>query len=252
VGLGADLSAEALAAALPDRPIRTYPAVLSTEADALAWARAGAPSGALVAAAYQASPRGRGGLPWEVSTKGATAFSLVLRPGLPLEREGWLYTIAVLGLSDAMGADCAVEWPDGVYRDERRVGAVGVQSELGPGCVEWAVVNVMLGDVVPPRAPLVARAAEAIEARSRASSIEVLAAYTARCRTLGRRLRARLIPLGPGGPEVSGRAVAVRRDGALAFETAEGRRMAVRPQNLGSLDEPPLEDRSLDVRLSGG
>ena len=63
MALGDDLSAEALAAVLPGRPIRAYPALLSTEADALAWARAGAPSGALVAAAYQAAPRCRAGLP---------------------------------------------------------------------------------------------------------------------------------------------------------------------------------------------
>src|SRR5207244_3643314 len=34
-----DLTVEAVAAALPDRPLRVYPALLSTEADALAWAR---------------------------------------------------------------------------------------------------------------------------------------------------------------------------------------------------------------------
>ncbi len=252
MALGADLSAESLAETLPGRPIRTYPAVLSTEADALAWARAGAPSGALVVAAYQASPRGRAGLPWNVSLEGATAFSLVLRPGLPVEREGWLYTVAVSGLSDAMGADCAIEWPDEVHRGDGRVGAVGIQTELGPGQVEWAVVNVLLCEAAPPRAPLIARVAKAIERRTRASSIEVLAAYTARCRTLGRLLRARLIPLGPGGPEVSGRAVAAKRDGALVFETAKGSRVAVRPQHLGLLDEPPLEDTSLEIRLSGG
>ncbi|HWH34036.1 MAG TPA: hypothetical protein VNT56_01805 [Acidimicrobiales bacterium] len=54
-----DLSAGVLAAALPDRPLRSYPAPLSTEADALAWARAGAPVGAVVVADYQAAPRGR-------------------------------------------------------------------------------------------------------------------------------------------------------------------------------------------------
>ena len=252
MALGDDLSAEALAAALPGRPIRAYPAVLSTEADALAWARAGAPSGALAAAAYQAAPRGRAGLPWEVSADGATAFSLILRPGLSDEREGWLYTLAASGLADAMGEGCAIEWPDEVHRGERRVGAVGVQTELAPGRVNWGVVNVLLAEAAPPRAELIARVVEAIEARCRAPSREVVADYTARCRTLGRSLRARLIPLGPGGPEVSGRAAAALKDGALVFETAKGSRVAVRPQNLGLLDEPPLDDTSLEIRSSGG
>ncbi|MDQ4130536.1 MAG: hypothetical protein M3133_06040, partial [Actinomycetota bacterium] len=77
---------------MPGRPVRTYPAILSTSADAFAWARAGAPEGALVVADYQAAPRGRAGLPWEVRPGEGLGFSLVLRPELPPEREGWLYT----------------------------------------------------------------------------------------------------------------------------------------------------------------
>ncbi len=250
--LGADLSAEAVAEALPGRPIRAYRAVLSTEADALAWAREGAPSGAVVVAAYQAAPRGRAGLPWEVSPDGAMAFSIVLRPGLADEREGWLYTLAATGLADALGDDCTIEWPDEVDRGGSRLGAVGVQSDLGPGRVNWAVVSVLVIDAAPPRAALVGRVVKAIEARCRAPSGDVLADYMARCRTLGRSLCARLIPLGPGGPEVSGRAVAALKDGALVFETAKGNRVAVRPQNLGLLEEPPSDDTSPEMRSSSG
>lgn len=246
-----DLSPSALAAALPGRPVRAYPAALSTEADALAWARAGAPSGALVCAAYQAAPRGRAGLPWEVAADGATAFSLVLRPGLTDEREGWLYTLATSGLAEAFGPGAVIEWPDEVHEGGARLGAVGVQAEIGPGQVHWAVVNVLLAAALPPRAAVIARVVEAIEARLRAPSREVVADYTARCRTLGRTVRARLIPLGPGGPAVEGRAVAALKDGALVLETAKGNRVAVRPQNLGLLDEPPFEDSSLEIRPSG-
>jgi len=239
VAVAQDLSAEALAAVLPGRPVRAYPAVLSTEADALAWARAGAPSGALVAAGYQAAARGRAGLPWEVAPGGATAFSLVLRPGLADQREGWLYTVATAGLADALGEGCEIAWPDEVHREGARAGAVGVQAHLGPGRVEWAVVNVLLAEAAPPRAALVARVVEGIEVACGAPSGEVLAAHAERCRTLGRALRARLIPLGPGGPEVVGRAVATRKDGALVLEGATGERVAVRPQALGRLDELP-------------
>ena len=252
MALGDDLSAEALAEELPGRPIRAYRAVLSTEADALAWARAGAPSGALVTAGYQAAPRGRAGLPWEVSPERATAFSLVLRPGLAIEREGWLYTLAVSGLADAADADCAIESPDEGHRGDARMGAVGPQARLAPTRVAWAVVSVLLCEAEPPRAALVARVVEAIEARCRAPSGEVSADYAARCRTLGRSVRARLIPLGPGGPEVTGKAVAVLKDGALVLETANGNRVAVRPQNLGLLEEPPLDDTPLEIRSSGG
>lgn len=252
MALAADLSPEALARELPGRPIRAYPAVLSTEADALAWARAGAPQGALVAAGYQAAPRGRAGLPWEVSPDQATAFSLILRPSLALEREGWLYTLAVSGVADAADGHCAIEWPDEVHRGDTRVGAVGVQAELTPSRVSWAVISVLLCEATPPRAGQVARVVEAIEARSRAPSGQVIADYTARCRTLGRSVRARLIPLGPRGPEVTGNAAAVLKDGALVLETAKGSRVAVRPQNLGLLDDPPLDDPAVEIRPSGG
>src|SRR5919109_1184709 len=130
--VAADLSADSLAAALPGRAVRTYPALLSTEADALAWARSGAPAGALVVADYQASPRGRAGLEWRVRPGGDLAFSLVLRPDLPAEREGWLYRVAASGLADVAGEEATIQWPDEVRRGETRGAGVGIHVELGP------------------------------------------------------------------------------------------------------------------------
>src|SRR5207253_2419030 len=83
-----DLSPEALAQVIPGRAFRAYPAMLSTESEAAAWARAGAPEGAFVVAGYQASPRGRAGISWQVDHHHDLAFSLILRPQLPALREG--------------------------------------------------------------------------------------------------------------------------------------------------------------------
>jgi BirA family biotin operon repressor/biotin-[acetyl-CoA-carboxylase] ligase len=236
VELAEDLLPERLAELLPGRPIRTYPALLSTQADALGWARADAPEGALVVADYQASPRGRSGLEWTVRAGADLAFSLVLRPRLPPEREGWLYTVALSGLADALGRGTTVEWPDEARRSGVRAGAVGVHVELGPQRTEWAVVNVLALDTPPPRARLLARTVEAIERRYRSPTAKVLADYLRRCETVGRSVRARMIPLGPGGAEISGKAVTALPDGALVLETAAGRRVAVRPQHLGLLE----------------
>lgn len=227
---------EALAAVLADRPLRFYPALLSTEADALAWARAGAAQGSVVAAGYQASPRGRGGFEWDVGD--GLAFSLVLRPRprVPAAREGWVYTIAVSGLADALGEGATIEWPDEVRSDGARAGAVGAHVEVGSLGVEWAVVNVLIHESDPA---LVGRIVEAIEARLAEASAPVLAAYLRRCDTIGRSVVARLIPLGPGGPEARGIAVSSSVDGSLVLETPEGRRLAVPPQSLGVL-EPAL------------
>jgi BirA family biotin operon repressor/biotin-[acetyl-CoA-carboxylase] ligase len=225
--MAGDLSAQALARLLPDRPLRSYPALLSTEADALAWARAGAPEGAVVVADYQASPRGRGGLPWTVRAGAALGFSLVLRPHLARSREGWMYTVASSGVADALGAEATIEWPDAVHVAGGPAGAVGVHVELGPTATAWAVVNALIGEPAAPRGPLLAR---------------VLADYVARCDTLGRTVRARLLPLGPGGAEVAGRAARCLNDGALVIETPAGERIAVTPHSLGLLEAARGDD----------
>lgn len=234
-----DLAPGVLADELGDRPVRTYPALLSTEADATAWARAGGPAGCLVVSDYQASPRGRSGLPWQVQPGRGLGFSLLLRPELTAEREGWSYVAASLALAEVLaGADAATEWPDTV-RDAgtgARLAAIGAEAQLAPGRTRWVVVTVLVDDVLPPRAPLLRRAVSAIEDRVAAPPQEVLTAYRARCSTLGRPLRALMIPMGPGGPQVSGTAVDVVDDGALVLLTRSGRRVAVRPQNLGVLE----------------
>lgn len=222
--------------ALAGRPFRFYPALLSTEADARAWARAGAPHGAVVAAGYQASPRGRAGLEWEVGD--GLAFSLVLRPSprLPAAREGWLYIAALSGLADALGGDVRLEWPDEVRLAGASAGAIGVHVELGPLGVDWAVANILARTAEPAVVP---RIVEAIEARLAEPTAVVLAAYLRRCATIGRDVRARLIPLGPAGPEATGKAVGASVDGALVLETTDGRRLRVLPQSLGRLEPLP-------------
>lgn len=245
MGLTDDLSGGALAAALGDRPVRAYPAVLSTEATAMAWARKQAPSGAVVVADYQASPRGRGGLPWTVRQGTGLGFTLLLRPDLPPEREGWPYVAALLALHDVVGTrGASLVWPDTVCGPEGAVMAqLGVYVELGPARTEWLSVTVLVERAQPPRAGLLARLVQAVERRMAAPAEEVLVEYLTLCTTLGRPRRARLIPMGPGGPEVTGDAVDVLADGALVLLTARGNRVAVPPQNLGLLEDPaaPVE-----------
>ncbi len=236
-----DLSAPELAAALGSRSVRAYPALLSTEAAAMAWARAGAPSGSVVVADYQASPRGRGGLPWTVRPGHGLGFTLLLRPDLAPEREGWPYVAALLALHDVVGTeDSGIAWPDGVHATSGEVLArLGVYVELGPMRTEWVTVTVLVEDARPPRAALLAELVDAVDNRLAQPAEQVLADYLPRCTALGQRLLARLIPMGPGGPEVLGEAVDVLPDGALVLLTARGNRVAVPPHNLGLLEQPP-------------
>lgn len=237
MGIADDLSGEALAEAMPQRPVRSYPAVVSTEAVALAWAREGAAHGSVIVAGYQASPRGRAGLPWELTPDAGVAFSLVLRPELPAAREGWIYAAAVCGLADVAGQEAEITWPDEVHRAGTRTGAVGTWVELDAEGISWVVLNVLVPDVLPPRAPVVADVVAAIETRVDTAAVDVLADYRPRCATIGRTVRARMIPMGPAGPRVEGVAADVLADGSLSIRTERGNRVAVRPQNLGLLDD---------------
>jgi BirA family biotin operon repressor/biotin-[acetyl-CoA-carboxylase] ligase len=234
-----DLRPEVLADVLGERPVRSYPALLATGPDAAAWARANGPHGAVVVADYQASPRGRAGIEWMTAPGLGLGFSLLLRPqGLPSEREGWLYPVVTTALSDVLGPDTGVEWPDTVVASGRRVAATGVQVESGASAlVRWVVATVLVDAAEPPRAPLLATLLSAVEGRLADGADEVLARARERCATVGRRVRARLIPMGPDGVEVVGEAVDLRPDGSLVIVDASGRRIAVPPQVLGRLDD---------------
>lgn len=234
-----DLDSEHLALLLAERPFRAYPALLSTESDAAAWARSGAPSGAVVVADYQASPRGRGGLPWTVQPGRGLGFSLVTHPDLPAEREGWPYVAASLAVAEALG-DTRLDWPDTVLgtTDLGPLAQLGVYADPGSDGVAWATVTVLVGAAMPPRGPLLAVLLDRIEERLLDDPDRVLESFRGRCVTLGRQVRARLIPMGPSGPEVVGEAVDVLADGALVIRTERGSRVAVPPQNLGLLEDP--------------
>jgi BirA family biotin operon repressor/biotin-[acetyl-CoA-carboxylase] ligase len=235
-GTAADLDRVVLERALPGRPVRSYPALLSTDADAQAWARAGADAGAVVVADYQASPRGRGGLSWTTQPGVGLGFSMVLRPPLPSAREGWLYVLVGRALLDVLPPSASVSWPDEVHSAERPLARFGILAEPGLREVRWAVATVLIEEVTPPRAPLLARVVAAIEGRLGQEPAAILAEYQPRCVTLGQHLRARMIPLGPAGTVVTGQAIDVLSDGSLILHTERGHRVAIRPQNLGLLE----------------
>lgn len=230
------MSAEAdIASALGDRPVRVWAAVVSLEAAAQEWARAGGPDGGVVVTGYQAAPRGRAGRPWSVDHDADLVLALLVRPDLTAEREGWLYTIGAVALSDTVGG--AITWPaDVVAADGSDAAALSVHAELGPGRVDWAVLT-MLVRAPAQRAEAARKLLHAFDSRRRSEPDRVLAVHRQRCSTLGRRVAARMIPLGPAGPVITGMAVDVALDGALVVETDRGSRVAVRPQNLGLLDE---------------
>lgn len=247
-----DLTRDLLQERMPGRALRTYPAIMSTEADAMAWARQGAPDGALVVAGYQASPRGRSGLAWggEFTPGHGLGFSVVLRPDLSSEREGWLYTLVLLATAQALADGTAkIEWPDRLLRGDETVAAVGVQVEPGPRDLDWGVASVLIPGAEPPRTNVLVDVVDALEHWLRAPAEETMAAYRQHCATLGRRVRARLLPLGAAAPTVLGTASDVAADGGLVIqEETQDVGVVVLPQALGFLEDPsePSEPPGLD------
>lgn len=227
--------AAAYAAVLGDRPVRVYPALLSTEAAAQAWAREGAPTGAVVVADYQVSPRGRSGRPLVLDPERHLGFSLVLRPDLTPEREGWLYTVATVGLARALRGDVGIRWPDGLVRGDAPVADVGVHAELGPARVDWAVATVVVEVDTRDRPSLLRDLVVSIELALEEPVERILDRHRAACRTFGDDVRAMMIPMGPAGPRIEGVASDVKDDGSLVIATDAGGRVAVRPQHLGEL-----------------
>ena len=234
MSVSADLTAEALATLMPGRPLRSYPALVSTGSAAFDWAGSGAPDGAVVVADYQLSARGHGGRPWTVAQGRGLGFSLVMRPTLAGEREGWLYTVVVSALAEACGADATIEWPDEIRLAGEMAAAVAIRTRLGATGVEWAVVDVLLPSAEAPRGELLRAVLAAIEKRRAGAPEAIMDDYERRCETIGRQVRVRFIA--GTGPRVEGRAVATLDDGALLLELASGSRGPVRPQDVRGVE----------------
>lgn len=235
--------AEALSSSLSTRilgrPLRHYPIALTTESLALAWARTeDAPEGATVVADQELTPRQRKGPPWIGFGSDGLYLSVVLRPGLPPEGEQLLWLLASLGAAEGIerlaGAPTTVKWPDDVLIDGRKIAGVKVETQLGPARIVSSVVTLRINvnvdaDTFPAdlreRASSIALAAgsklaigdaldatlKGIEARYDDDAEVLLEAYRERCETLGRSVRALLLPRG----EAVGMASAIDRYGSL-------------------------------------
>ncbi|MDQ4049676.1 MAG: hypothetical protein M3131_09925 [Actinomycetota bacterium] len=233
--LSDDLTPEALETVVPGRALRSYPALVSTSAAAFDWATSGAPDGAVVVADYQLSPRGHGGRRWTVTQGRGLGFSLVMRPSLPAEREGWLYTVVAGALAEVCGAGATIEWPDEIRLEGAMTAAVAIRTRLGATGLEWAVVDVLLPHAERPRGELLQAVLGAIEQRRAGTAATLIEDYESRCETIGRRVRVRFIA--GTGPKVEGRAVGTLDDGALLLELASGSRGPVRPQDVRGVEE---------------
>lgn len=120
----------------------------STNDDALAAAKKGAPHGALFGAETQSRGRGRRGSEW-VSEPGAGLwFSLLLRPELRAELAPGLALCAGLAVRSAVAARVSapalVKWPNDVRAGDKKLAGILVESQLSGAQVASVIVGVGL------------------------------------------------------------------------------------------------------------
>jgi BirA family transcriptional regulator, biotin operon repressor / biotin---[acetyl-CoA-carboxylase] ligase len=156
----------------------------STNDEALALARAGAPDGTVVIAGAQTRGRGRAGRAW-YSPPGANLYlSIVLRPTLPAAALPGLTLAAGIGVCDAVRAAgvaaARLKWPNDVLAGDRKL--AGILTEMtsrGTG-VDAVVVGVGV-DVDGRRADLPPElAAVATSIRDETGVPQDLAGFTER------------------------------------------------------------------------
>ncbi|MBA3348995.1 MAG: biotin--[acetyl-CoA-carboxylase] ligase, partial [Actinobacteria bacterium] len=143
-----DLSAEAIEAVVGGslgRPARWFDAIGSTNDEAWAWARDGAPEGALVVADHQTQGRGRWDRAWVDRAGSSLMFSVVLHPHGAIEAVSLLTTAAGLACAEAVeavsGLRTGLKWPNDVTLGGKKLAGLLVESATLGGRVETAVVG---------------------------------------------------------------------------------------------------------------
>ena len=127
-------------------PCRWLAETESTNDVAREWALAGAPEGAVVAAARQTRGRGRRERRWESPPGTGLYASFILRPGWLAKKAPHL---AILGgmaafraLEKAGVKNLRVKWPNDILAAGRKICGVLVEPRIGQDRIEFAVVGI--------------------------------------------------------------------------------------------------------------
>ncbi len=126
----------------------------STNQEAMRQARAGAASGVVVIADVQSAGRGRHGRRWQ-SIRGNLLLSLMLRPGVAVDKLPQVSFVAGLAAADAADAflhcgPVGLKWPNDILLDDAKLCGILIESELAGADVEWMVVGVGMNIVAAP------------------------------------------------------------------------------------------------------
>lgn len=235
------------------RTVDVLPETGSTNADAAAAAREGAPEGLVVTTEHQVSGRGRLGRVWASPPRSGLAVSVVLRPSrVSPSRWPWLPLLTGVAVRDCVaesaGVEARLKWPNDVLVEGRKLAGILVErvdTPLGAAAVVGIGINVSLdaSELPVPEATSLALADAATTDRT-VLTVALLRRlethyrawldaegdpgyglrndYVRACATVGEQVRIAL----PDGSALVGRAVGVDPAGRLEVD-AEGVRRAV-------------------------
>ena len=227
------------------RALEVHPVIDSTNARAVALARAGAPEGLVVVAEEQTAGRGRLGRRWHAPAGGALLVSLLFRPSLKpaqAQRVTMVCSLAaVAAVEEVCGLRARIKWPNDVVLADAKIGGLLTELGVSAGALAFVVVGIGLNvnmdvatlpDLVTPATSLSSELGRPVSRR------DLLVAFLRRADDLYGRLRGGWSPreawrdalatLGRqvivATPEetIHGVAEDVDDDGALLVRTADG------------------------------
>ena len=210
----------------------------STNDDARALARAGAPHGTVVVANTQSAARGRLGRSWIVDPRQALNASWIVRPERPVDEWTVIPLLVGVAVADAVrqrtGVEARLKWPNDVLVGARKLAGILTEAEVPQFVVAGVGMNVLQQSFEGERAETATSIA--IEGGTRldrpdlvatmmqlfgealADPVKALDRYRELCLTIGQTVR---VERATGDP-VSGFARAIDDTGALVVETARG------------------------------
>ena len=220
---------------------REYPAAVSLEAVAAAWARQEhAAAGSVVSITHEIAGRRRGGMAWESRRGAGIRVAVVARPALRPEHEPLCWpaavTAAALAVSDPSGAGKRVRswWPDALIGPtDEECGVVNIVAIAEPGRI-GAVVVTARWDLDERRIDIGRFTDETLRLLDLAAADPhaLLAEHAAHSAIIERRVRAILMPRG----EIRGVAAEVARNGELVLRSPSGLAQRVAVAQLSHLE----------------
>jgi BirA family biotin operon repressor/biotin-[acetyl-CoA-carboxylase] ligase len=232
---------------MPWREVRIVERTGSTNADLLALAAQGEPSGLVLVAREQTQGRGRLDREWVSPPGSGLTFSALLRTALAVGEIGPIPLLAGAAVAEAVetctGLTIGLKWPNDLIVRDRKLGGLLVQHSPTDALVIGIGLNVSLTVEQRPTpqstslliegVPDADREHEAlleevlrilgaamgplVDARQ-TPGIDALTDYRARCTTLGRDVEVQL----PSGQVLRGRAKDVDATGALIVDSIDG------------------------------